>query len=84
MKRILQLLLLTFFIAFTACSKKTVTVRKPVPPGQVKKTMAPGQVKKVTGSQSAAPYAPGQAKKSSSASASSASKPKGKSQDKKK
>jgi hypothetical protein len=34
-----------------------------VPPGQAKKSAPPGQVKKVTGSQSAAPYAPGQQKK---------------------
>ena len=45
-----------------------------VPPGQAKKTSSPapaqstksnppGQVKKTTGSQSAAPYAPGQQKK---------------------
>lgn len=32
------------------------------PPGQAKKQAAPGQVKKTTGSQSAAPYAPGQKK----------------------
>jgi hypothetical protein len=43
-----------------------------VPPGQAKKAAtpakaAPGQVKKTTGSQSAAPYAPGQQKKAAPA-----------------
>jgi hypothetical protein len=78
MKRIFQLLLLTSLIAFSACTKKTTIVKTSLPPGQVKK---------ITGSKSAAPYAPGQAKKASGPSgttASSASKAKGKSQDKKK
>jgi hypothetical protein len=41
-----------------------VTVK--VPPGQAKKNAnpPPGQVKKITGSKSAAPYAPGQQKNS--------------------
>jgi hypothetical protein len=47
-------------MTLSSCSK---TVLKPLPPGQVKKTSAPGQIKKTTGSQSAAPYAPGQQKK---------------------
>jgi hypothetical protein len=65
MKRFIGLVLVVFIAA--SCSKKTV-VHKTPPPGQVKKTAAPGQMKKVTGSQSAAPYAPGQQKKTATAS----------------
>lgn len=67
MKRIFQLLFLTSIIVFSSCSKKTVVLHKPLPPGQAKKTsLPPGQMKKVTGSKSAAPYAPGQTKKAAS------------------
>lgn len=75
MKKI-QLLVLTLLIIASACSSKKTIVKKPLPPGQAKKTMAPGQIKKTTGSKSAAPYAPGQQKKSSAATPSSASKSK--------
>ena len=89
MKRIFQLSLLVVIIAFSSCAKKTIVSKKPLPPGQAKKTsLPPGQMKKVTGSQSAAPYAPGQTKKASAsasgASANSSSKAKGKAPVKKK
>lgn len=81
MKRFFQLLMLVSIVTFSSCTKKTVIVRTPLPPGQAKKVTgsqsaashAPGQVKKTTGSQSAAPYAPGQAKKANGSSSSSAS-----------
>jgi hypothetical protein len=78
MKRTFQLLFLTALIALSACTRKTVIVKTHVPPGQVKKSMPPGQVKKTTGSKSAAPYAPGQTKKASGASASSSNSSNGK------
>jgi hypothetical protein len=51
--------LLTLVLIMSSCTR-VVLVQKP---GQAKKHAPPGQVKKVTGSQSAAPYAPGQQKK---------------------
>lgn len=58
MRRIFCLsVLVTFMLSSCATTK--------VPPGQAKKATnpPPGQVKKMTGSKSAAPYAPGQQKK---------------------
>lgn len=62
LKNLRYSLIILALLAASACTRR-VTIIKPVPPGQAKKTMAPGQVKKRTGSQSAAPYAPGQQKK---------------------
>jgi hypothetical protein len=72
--RIAKVILLALVVALSSCSKKTTIIKKSptsqtkkmIPPGQIKKQSAPGQVKKTTGSKSAAPYAPGQQKKSSS------------------
>jgi hypothetical protein len=47
-------------LVVSACSSTTVVTNKPLPPGQAKK---------VTGSQSAAPYAPGHQKKAATKSA---------------
>ncbi len=55
--KVLLLLTMTILLS-TACSHKTVVVKKN-PSGHV----PPGQAKKITGSQSAKPYAPGQQKK---------------------
>jgi hypothetical protein len=64
MKRLFQLSLVLLMLTLGACTKNVNIVKlKTPPPGQVKKSSAPGQVKKTTGSQSAAPYAPGQQKK---------------------
>ena len=64
--RKLYLLLTVVLLSLSSCAVK-------LPPGQAKKVTpakaAPGQVKKTTGSQSAAPYAPGQQKKAAPASA---------------
>jgi hypothetical protein len=54
--RKLYFLMIVILVGMSSC----VVVK--VPPGQAKKQTAPGQVKKTTGSQSAAPYAPGQKK----------------------
>lgn len=51
--------LLALVLIMSSCTRVLVVQK----PGQVKKNAPPGQVKKVTGSQSAAPYAPGQQKK---------------------
>jgi len=67
MKRNFGIVLVILCLAFSACAKKTVVVKKSVPPGQAKKTMPPGQMKKLTGSKSAAPYAPGQQNKTTTA-----------------
>jgi hypothetical protein len=62
MKRNFLLMIVAFALTLSSCAVH-VTDSK-VPPGQAKKTSPPpGQVKKQTGSQSAAPYAPGQKKK---------------------
>jgi hypothetical protein len=67
MKRFFALFLVLIILSLGACTKKVNIVKlKTPPPGQVKKSSAPGQVKKTTGSQSAAPYAPGQQKKGGS------------------
>ncbi len=59
-KYVLFLMVAAFAVAFTGCSsKKTIIINKN---GKV----PPGQMKKATGSKSAAPYAPGQQKKSNS------------------
>ena len=55
-------------LALSSCKQTTIVKTKTPPPGQVKKAdkpLPPGQAKKVTGSKSAASYAPGQQKKSS-------------------
>ena len=56
MRNIIALLVLVLIMS--SCTRVLV-VQKP----GVKTNAPPGQVKKVTGSQSAAPYAPGQQKK---------------------
>jgi hypothetical protein len=56
MKKLLSIILLSILIV--SCSKPAVKSKGALPPGQVKK---------LTGGQSAAPYAPGQQKKKSSA-----------------
>ena len=70
MKKIIYLLFSVVLVMSSCTTTKTVkTTKTQVPPGQAKKTstVPPGQMKKATGSQSAAPYAPGQQKKSSPA-----------------
>lgn len=57
MKRIANFILVMVLVAMSACSKTIVVSNKPA-------ALPPGQMKKVTGSKSAAPYAPGQQKKS--------------------
>ena len=67
--RVIVVLLFSVF-ALSSCKQTTIVKTKTPPPGQVKKTgkpLPPGQAKKVTGSKSAAPYAPGQQNKSSKA-----------------
>lgn len=62
------LVLVCCSLIFSACKQTTIVKTKTPPPGQVKKAdkpLPPGQAKKVTGSKSAAPYAPGQQNKSS-------------------
>jgi hypothetical protein len=62
------LLLVCSVLALSACKQVTIVKTKTPPPGQAKKAdkpLPPGQAKKVTGSKSAAPYAPGQQNKSS-------------------
>ena len=64
------LVLISAALALSACKQTTIVKTKTPPPGQVKKAdkpLPPGQAKKVTGSKSAAPYAPGQQNKSSKA-----------------
>lgn len=51
-----SLILITLFLAVSACAHHTTIVHSPA-------KLPPGQAKKVTGSQSAKPYAPGQEKK---------------------
>ncbi|HEU5291647.1 MAG TPA: hypothetical protein VFU05_13450 [Cyclobacteriaceae bacterium] len=70
MKYSSRIILVLFFSAlfFSACKQTTIVKTKTPPPGQVKKAnkpLPPGQAKKVTGSKSAAPYAPGQQNKTS-------------------
>ena len=65
--RILKIVFVVMIIAMSSCSKKSILTKKISVPAQAKKSTAPGQVKKTTGSQSAAPYAPGQKKKTASA-----------------
>jgi hypothetical protein len=72
MKYTLRIVLVVISAAllFSACKQTTIVKTKTPPPGQVKKAgkpLPPGQAKKVTGSKSAAPYAPGQQNKSSKA-----------------
>jgi hypothetical protein len=62
------LVLISFSLALASCKHTPIVKAKTPPPGQVKKAskpLPPGQAKKVTGSKSAAPYAPGQQNKSS-------------------
>jgi len=61
MKYILRITSILFLclIIFSSC-KETIIVKKTTP----KKALPPGQAKKITGSKSAAPYAPGQQNKS--------------------
>lgn len=69
-KYVLFMMVVAFAVAFTGCSsKKTIIINKN---GKI----PPGQMKKATGSKSAAPYAPGQQKKSSSGNGNSKSKKK--------
>ena len=70
MKYTLQivLVLISSALFFSSCKQVTIVKTKTPPPGQVKKAdkpLPPGQAKKVTGSKSAAPYAPGQQNKTS-------------------
>lgn len=57
MKRFINFALITLItISLASCSKTMVVTKKPA-------SLPPGQMKKLTGSKSAAPYAPGQQKK---------------------
>jgi len=71
MKKFTYLLVLVMLVASSCSTVKPGQAKKTTstPPGQAKKTgnPPPGQMKKATGSKSAAPYAPGQQKKTSSA-----------------
>lgn len=57
-KNLAVCLLSVSLLATIACSRKTVIVKS-----SSGKSLPPGQAKKLTGSKSAAPYAPGQRKK---------------------
>ena len=64
------LVVICAMLALSSCKQTVIVKTKTPPPGQVKKAnkpLPPGQAKKVTGSKSAAPYAPGQQNKSSKA-----------------